>query len=87
MTPITVCGPATASRLTGSTKPYYRRQPLARPLFGPFDSSEQTHYNKFFNTRTEMPLTQVRYVLSLMLQHVSRLDGHLESRQGKSYKY
>ena len=87
MTPITVCGPATASRLTGSTKPYNRRQPLVRPFRGPFDCSEQTLYNKCVNTRNEIPLTQVRYVLSVMLQHVSRLEGHLESRRCKIYKY
>ena len=85
--PITVCGSATASRVTGSTKPYNRRQPLVRPLCGPFHSSEQTLYNKCVNTRNEMPSTQVRYVLSLMLQHVSRLEGHLESRRCKIYKY
>ena len=64
-----------------------RRQLPVRPLCGPFDSSQQTLYDKCIITINKIPSTQVMYVLSVMLQHVSISEGHLERRRYKIYEY
>ena len=82
-----VCGPGTLSRLRGSTKPYNRRQPLVQSLCGPFDSSQQTLYNRCVNTRNEMTSIQVMNAVPWIWRHVWISEGHLEGRRYKIYKH